>query len=110
MLLRCPGIAGKNHLHGGPDGFGERIWEIESFCEHSVTLSLISKDGDMGYPGRLCARCTYTLSEDSKLIISYEATTDKATPVCLTNHSYFDICGASASAILPVPQAISKQL
>ena len=95
-----PANDGKNHLHGGPNGFGERIWEIESFCEHSVTLSLISEDGDMGYPGRLCARCTYTLSEDSKLIISYEATTDKATPVCLTNHSYFDLCGAGSGRTL----------
>lgn len=87
-----PANDGKNHLHGGPDGFSKRIWKATP-GENFVEIALHSPDGDMGYPGNLTAAVKYTLT-DGKLIIDYHAVTDAPTPVNFTNHSYFDICGA----------------
>ncbi|MDD6095499.1 MAG: galactose mutarotase [Clostridia bacterium] len=87
-----PANDGKNHLHGGPDGFSKRIWEALA-GEDFVELSLVSPDGDMGYPGNLKTYVRYTL-KNGKLTVDYTAETDKPTPVNMTNHSYFDICGA----------------
>ena len=95
-----PANDGVNHLHGGPAGFGARLWNIDSITENSVTFSLDSDDGDMGYPGNLHATCTYELSDDGKLTLIYTAESDKATPVCMTNHSYFDLCGAGSGRTL----------
>lgn len=83
---------GENHLHGGPDGFSRRVWDGTA-DKNSVELSLISPHMDMGYPGELSVRVKYTL-KDKKLTVSYEAVCDRKTVVSLTNHSYFDICGA----------------
>lgn len=87
---------GKHHLHGGPEGFHQVLWEVESFEEnetHGLRLFHSSKDGEGGYPGNLTVNVTYTLTEENKLVILYEATTDKATPVTLTNHTYFNLSG-----------------
>lgn len=88
---------GPNHLHGGSNGFDTRIWTIEQLdgdghCAQ-VRLSLISPDGDAGYPGTLRATATYTLFED-RLMIEYAATTDAVTIVNLTNHAFFNLAGA----------------
>src|ERR1700712_4235189 len=83
-----------NALHGGPQGFGDKVWtgnEIPGGVEMSVT----SPDGDMGFPGKLTAHVRYTLRGDA-LHINYEATTDKDTVVNLTNHSYFNIGGVGS--------------
>lgn len=95
-----PANNGKNHLHGGPGGFGARLWSIDSVSDSAVTFSLDSADGDMGYPGNLHATCTYTLSDDGKLTLVYTAECDKTTPVCMTNHSYFDLCGVGSGRTL----------
>jgi len=87
---------GTNHLHGGLVGFDKVIWEAEERETDrgpSVRLSYLSKDGEEGYPGNLQVSVTYTLTPDDELVIEYEATTDKATPVNLTNHSYFNLAG-----------------
>ncbi|PAD22299.1 aldose epimerase family protein [Terribacillus saccharophilus] len=87
---------GKHHLHGGPEGFHQVLWEVEPFEENETNglrLYHTSKDGEGGYPGNLTVNVTYTLSEDNKLAILYKATTDKATPVTLTNHTYFNLSG-----------------
>jgi aldose 1-epimerase len=84
---------GENQLHGGSKGFGTRLWSIVDHTSSSVTLSLVSEDGDMGYPGRLVATCTYTLLPSLRLRIELEATTDKPTPVNLTTHGYFNLDG-----------------
>lgn len=88
---------GPNSLHGGVDGFHRKIWEVtgqqETATEASVTMEYTSKDGEEGYPGNLQVQVTYALSADNKLKIQYRATTDKATPVSLTNHSYFNLNG-----------------
>lgn len=92
-----------NHLHGGNKGFDKVVWdaEIDTTQTPSVLrLSYLSKDGEEGYPGNLKAIVTYQLTDDNELVIHYEATTDKATPVNLTNHSYFNLTGDFNKTIL----------
>lgn len=84
---------GAHHLHGGPAGFGRRMWEIRQQDQASVTLGLISEDGDQGYPGKLDVSLRYTLSDPGCLDISWEARSDQDTVVSLTNHSYFNLAG-----------------
>ena len=83
---------GVNHLHGGAKGFDKRFWKV---IEHSNALHLeyFSRDGEEGYPGNLTARVVYSLSDENELEIAYTATTDRATIVNLTNHSYFNLAG-----------------
>lgn len=84
---------GRTHLHGGIRGFGQRVWRIEELSENSVSLSLVSPDGEEGYPGCLTARCTYRLVDPSRLSIELLATTDAPTIVNLAAHSYFNLTG-----------------
>lgn len=84
---------GRNQLHGGAMGFGTRLWTVIDLKPASVTLALVSDDGDMGYPGRLTATCTYSLAA-SALRITLEATCDRPTPVNLTTHSYYNLDGS----------------
>lgn len=91
---------GENSIHGGIEGFDHKIWDVKSFTDSSLTLSYLSKHGEEGFPGNLKTRVTYTLSSDDELIIDYWATTDKPTPVNLTNHSYFNLSGGRDSTIL----------
>ncbi len=94
---------GANHLHGGVKGLDKRIWKIKAiqgarasmlFCTYN------SPDGEEGYPGNLDIRVIYKLTDNNELIISYWAKTDKATPVNLTHHSYFNLAGAGSGTIL----------
>ena len=85
----------KNQLHGGPEGFSRKIWDAVENDDGSLSLYLESPDGDMGYPGNLKVKVTYSINERT-LSIRYEATTDASTVVNLTNHAYFDITGAGS--------------
>ena len=92
-----------DHLHGGRKAFDKVIWKAQSFQNKDnlgVKLSYLSKDGEEGYPVNLDVIVTYTLTEENELQIDYEATTDKATPVNLTNHSYFNLAGQGNGDIL----------
>ena len=89
---------GVNHLHGGPNGFHNKIWNLVSIAKEKIVMSLNSEDGDMGYPGNLNVELTYQLV-DSQLEISYNATTDKKTPINLTNHSFFNLAGEGSGTI-----------
>jgi len=93
---------GKNHLHGGLKGFDKVVWDamVMSDTVPSLMLNYLSKDGEEGYPGNLKVSVTYTLTDDDELKIEYNAETDKATPVNLTNHSYFNLSGDVNNTIL----------
>jgi aldose 1-epimerase len=86
---------GRHALHGGPAGFGTRVWSLVDHREDSATLALVSPDGDMGYPGRLVATCTYRFVGPGTLRIELDAVCDRATPVNLTTHSYFNLDGSA---------------
>ncbi|MTI43928.1 aldose 1-epimerase [Roseibium hamelinense] len=83
--------SGTTHLHGGMTGFSKRTWAIEQHDKASVLFKLVSEDGDQGYPGRLETLLRYTLTGSGALRVKITATTDKATPVNLTQHSYFNL-------------------
>ena len=89
-----------NSLHGGNVGFDKVIWNVEKIGDSSLKLTYQSKDGEEGYPGNLNVQVIYTLGSDNSLKIDYTATTDKATPVNLTNHSYFNLSAGKDSTIL----------
>jgi aldose 1-epimerase len=93
---------GKNHLHGGLKGFDKVVWDgsIGDTSVASLMLHYTSKDGEEGYPGNLNVTVNYTLTDNNELIIDYNGETDKATPVNLTNHSYFNLTGDVNNTIL----------
>lgn len=85
---------GVNHLHGGKVGFNDVVWDAEQPNDHTLKLHYVSKDGEEGYPGNLDITLTYELTDSNEVKIDYKATTDKATVVNLTNHSFFNLHGA----------------
>lgn len=84
---------GPNSLHGGPEGFNNQVFDVESSSKSSVKLKYISVDGEEGYPGNLNFSVTYTLTENNELILDYQATTDKATHVNICSHGFFNLAG-----------------
>jgi len=92
----------KHHLHGGPKGFSFLVWEprlvnntefLISPTSVGVRLGLLSPDGDMGYPGNVNVTATFEVTSANELIITYDATADRETPIMMTSHSYFNLSG-----------------
>ena len=94
---------GPNHLHGGNKGWDQAVWRAEPF-ERAAAVGLVlrhsSADGDEGYPGTVTAQVTYTLTDRNELRVDYQATSDRATVINLTQHSYFNLAGSRANDIL----------
>ncbi|RYY59340.1 MAG: galactose mutarotase [Chitinophagaceae bacterium] len=97
-----PANDGPNTLHGGIKGFDKMVWDaaIPDSTRPSVTFSMVSADGDQGFPGNLKVSVRYTLTDENEIRINYEAVTDKATPVNLTNHAYFNLTGDVKNLVL----------
>lgn len=94
---------GPNSLHGGKEGFDKKVWTCTAQLDGpnyvGIKLRYTSKDGEEGYPGTLSVQVTYTLNDANELKIEYEATTDAATPLNLTNHSYFNLTGGTQDVL-----------
>ena len=95
-----PANNGVNSLHGGAKGFDKVYWDIASQGDSSLKLNYNSKDGEQGYPGNLAVEVRYTLTQDNAVKIEYTATTDKPTPVNLTNHAYYNLSAGKDATIL----------
>ena len=97
-------------MHGGPDGFGNRVWsasQIRTADGPGLRFTLVSPDGDQGFPGRVTVSVTYHWTDDYRLIVDYAATTTKPTVVKFTQHSYFNLAGAGNGDVLGHTLAIA---
>lgn len=91
---------GTNHLHGGPKGLSRQVWKskiIQGEGWQGISLSIRSPHGEEGYPGNLLVTLHYRLTDKNELIMEYLAESDATTPVNLTNHTYWNLCGSLAS-------------
>ena len=91
------------NLHGGPDGWDTKVWKGDPFVEGNVPglkLTLVSPDGDMGFPGTVTCTVTYKVLPNNTWTIDYEATTDKPTVLNLTHHSYWNLAGEASGNVL----------
>lgn len=91
---------GPNHLHGGVTGFDKRVWTVRATTPSSLRLFYHSPDGEEGYPGNLDVTVTYTLSAKNELIVEAHAVSDRATPLSLAQHTYFNLAGEGSGDVL----------
>ena len=84
---------GPNALHGGPTGYHARVWDAEQTDDKTLKLTYTSPDGEEGFPGTVQITVVYSWTDDNELVIDYTATTDKRTPINLTNHGFFSLTG-----------------
>ena len=91
---------GHNSLHSGPDLWFQRLWELAEVADDHVTFGLVSPDGDQGFPGEVEARATYTLSEDNRVTVRYEALPSCQTVISMTNHAYWNLNGHASGKVL----------
>ncbi|MBM4247509.1 MAG: galactose mutarotase [Deltaproteobacteria bacterium] len=90
---------GRHHLHGGVRGLSRRAWRVSTQTPHAVGFMTASADGDEGYPGTIEVGVTYTLDGEA-LTLEYVATTDRPTPINLSNHTYWNLAGHAAGPVL----------
>jgi aldose 1-epimerase len=96
---QLPQNDGMNHLHGGPAGYFDMVWDATQVSPSKIEFKYLSPDGEQGYPGNLSITMAYELKADRSVEITYSATTDKKTILNLTNHSYFNLSGEGAETI-----------
>ncbi|KAA6327304.1 Aldose 1-epimerase [termite gut metagenome] len=99
-IIQLPQNNYGHSLHGGPEGWDQKVYEAKPVNGTSIEMVCISPDGDANYPGNVTAKVTYTLTEDNAIDIRYEATTDKKTIINMTNHSYFNLSGNPETSII----------
>lgn len=99
QLYQLPLNNGPNHLHGGPQGFHNVVWDVQQATDSTLTLYYLSEDGEMGYPGNLSVTVEYTLTRKNELVIDYHAVTDRKTVINLTSHPFFNLGGAGSGTI-----------
>lgn len=94
---------GRNHLHGGVTGLDKRLWAAQPLTQpdgaEAVRLTYRSPDGEEGYPGTIDIAVTYTLTAANALVVASEATADRLTPLCLSQHSYFNLAGEGSGPV-----------
>jgi aldose 1-epimerase len=104
ITYQLPVNNGPNSLHGGPEGFNNQVFDVRGIISTSegekVEMVYISKDGEMGYPGTVAFKVTYSVTNNNELRLDYEATTDKATHVNIASHSFFNLSGEGNGDIL----------
>ncbi|MFA6074818.1 MAG: aldose epimerase family protein [Negativicutes bacterium] len=98
---------GKNNLHGGVDNFSKRLWTVDDYDESFIELSIISPDGDQGFPGEVRLTVRYELTAANELVINYYANTDQLTVVGFTSHIYFNLRDGGMTSILDQELQIS---
>lgn len=91
---------GVNSLHGGIKGIDMVAWDVVEHTGDALTLRYVAPDGQDGYPGNLTITMTFTITDDNALDLKYEAVTDKATPVNLSQHAFFNLKGSRGGTIL----------
>lgn len=91
---------GPNCLHGGPDGWQYKAFDVVEVTKNTLILSMVSPDGDNGFPGNVKVAVRYSLDDENRLRIDYEASTDMSTVINMTNHSYFNLNGDGSSSVL----------
>lgn len=89
-----------NHLHGGPGGFHNQVWDVEDVQATNLQLGYLSRDGEEGYPGNLKVQISYSLTGKNELIIRYRAETDETTIINLTSHPFFNLNGQGKTSVL----------
>lgn len=102
-------IVGENNLHGGKVGFDKQVWTVAESSD-ALKMTLTSPDGDEGFPGEVLASVSFVLTDDNEIKISYSATTTKATPLSMTNHTYFNLSGFKSSVESFVAQVNTDKL
>ena len=93
------------NLHGGPEGWDSKVWKVKALKglpkgAKGLELTYVSKNGEMGFPGKVTAKVTYTVTKDNVLAVDYEATTDKPTVINPTHHGYWNLAGESSGDVL----------
>ena len=105
---------GPNSLHGGPEGFNNQVFDAKGVVKtkngEAVEMFYVSKDGEMGYPGTLNVKITFTLSDNNELLLDFEAKTDKATHVNICSHSFFNLAGEGNGDILGHELSINSDI
>jgi aldose 1-epimerase len=99
-VYHVPTNNGDNSLHGGPIGFHNVKWNVEKVNQSELHLNYFRPDGEEGFPGNLSVMVVYSVTDNDELVIDYRATTDKATVVNLTHHSFFNLLGAGVGDVL----------
>jgi len=99
VVYQLPVNDGVNHLHGGPKGYFDMVWNANKVSDSKIIFTYTSPDGEEGYPGKLEITMTYELTPTNEFKIEYAATTDKATICNLTHHTYFNLSGEGSETI-----------